>query len=506
MSVPVSWILAQPDLSIPLRGGAAGLARTIDLVITTELEDPFRWLSGGELVLTTGTRLPHAPAARADYLRGLHRRGVAAIGFGIGVSHPEVPADLVAAADEVGLPLFEVPLPTPFAVIVKRVADRAAQLQADAVQRAARAQPRMTRALVRSGARAIVRELATSLRATVLVLDSAGRVTAAHPDAPDDALLETVREALATESVAPPDTRPERTSSGVTHQRIGVGGRAHGDLVVVGPGPLGPAEQILLGHANSLLSLAFEKPARLWEAQHRLNSTVLGLLLSTETDLTPAWTQLAQAADAAGRIRVLAADCDSAESVEDVRATAETMAVRGGHPLFLHVRRRRVLLALPGVAAVAFARELAADLAPGSTVRYGLSGEHPLDELVAAAEAAELAASAAERGGAPAEFGTLTGRSLLSFDATRRVLDTMARTVLAPLADHDTSHGTDLVESLRAYLEANGHWESAAADLGVHRHTLRKRIATAADVLGCNLDSARVRAELLLALLARGKP
>lgn len=505
MPVPVSWVLAQPDLAISLRGGDSGVSRTIDLVITTELEDPFRWLAGGELVLTTGTRLPKFPAGRAAYLRGLNQRGVAAMGFGIGPLYPEIPPDLVSAADEIGIPLFEVPQPTPFVAIARRVHERAAQVQFDALQRAARAQPRLTRALVRSGARAIVRELATSLRATVLVIDSGGRVTDAHPDAPDEAMLETVHETLAAESAATArGVRIDQTGRSITHQRIGVGGRVHGDLVVVASGALSDVDQILLGHANSLLALDFEKPARLWEAQHRLNSTVLGLLLSSETDMTPAWTQLAQAADAAGRIRVLAADCDSSQAVDDVRTTAENLAVRGGHPLFLHVRDRRVLVALPGVAAVAFARELATDLAPGSAVRCGLSGEHPLHELVAAAEAAELSASAAERGGAPAEFGTLTGRSLLSFDATRRVLDTMAHTVLAPLADHDASHNTDLVESLRAYLEANGQWESAANALNIHRHTLRKRIATIADLLGCNLDSARVRAELLLALLARG--
>ncbi|MCU1646881.1 MAG: PucR family transcriptional regulator [Nocardia sp.] len=507
MAVPVSWILSQPDLSIPLRGGAAGIGRTIDLVVTTELENPFRWLSGGELVLTTGMHLPGSAAGRATYLRRLNQRGVAAVGFGIGLTHPDVPADLVAAADDIGIPLLEVPLPTPFAAIVKRITERAAQLQHDDLLRASRAQPRMTRALVRSGARAIVRELATSLRATVLVLDANARVTDVHPAAPNEELLHTVRTALAADrSAGASGVATDASGHTITHQRIGVGGRVHGDLVVVSTAPLSAVDQILLGHANSLLTLDFEKPARLWEAQHRLNSTVLGLLLNTDADLNPAWTHLAQAADAAGRIRVLAADCDTTEALDGVRSIAESMAVRSGHPLFLHIVDRRVLVVLPGVAPVAFAGQLAADLAPGlrRSVRFGLSGEHSLRELVTAADAAGLAASAAERGSAPSEFGTLTGSSLLSFDTTRRVLDTLAHTVLTPLTEHDSAHGTDLLISLRAYLEANGQWEAAAAATGVHRHTLRKRITIAQGLLGCDLDSARVRAELLLAILARG--
>ncbi|WP_280499610.1 helix-turn-helix domain-containing protein, partial [Nocardia farcinica] len=96
----------------------------------------------------------------------------------------------------------------------------------------------------------------------------------------------------------------------------------------------------------------------------------------------------------------------------------------------------------------------------------------------------------------------LTGRTLLTVDATRQVLRSVADTTIAPLAAHDRDHGTDLVASLRAFLEANGHWESAAHALGVHRHTLRSRIARIEALLGCRLDVARVRAELLLALIA----
>ncbi len=45
---------------------------------------------------------------------------------------------------------------------------------------------------------------------------------------------------------------------------------------------------------------------------------------------------------------------------------------------------------------------------------------------------------------------------------------------------------------------------AAAAALGVHRHTMRKRIEMTEALLGCDLGVARVRAELLLAILARG--
>ncbi|WP_280194381.1 helix-turn-helix domain-containing protein [Nocardia farcinica] len=124
-----------------------------------------------------------------------------------------------------------------------------------------------------------------------------------------------------------------------------------------------------------------------------------------------------------------------------------------------------------------------------------------MERFAGAIDRARLAAAAAQAGTVQ-EFAALTGRTLLTVDATRQVLRSVADTTIAPLAAHDRDHGTDLVASLRAFLEANGHWESAAHALGVHRHTLRSRIARIEALLGCRLDVARVRAELLLALIA----
>ncbi|WP_280181117.1 PucR family transcriptional regulator ligand-binding domain-containing protein, partial [Nocardia farcinica] len=181
MSVTVGWVLAQPNLFLRLRGGAAGLDRAIEFAITTELPDPSPWLSGGELLLTTGLGVPAGADGCREYVRRLRDAGVAAVGFGVGLTHAEVPAELIAAADEIGLPLLEVPLPTPFAAVTKRVMDSLAEQRYDALVRASRAQPRMTRAVVRGGARAIVRELAVATGATALLFDRRGRLLEHHP-------------------------------------------------------------------------------------------------------------------------------------------------------------------------------------------------------------------------------------------------------------------------------------------------------------------------------------
>jgi DNA-binding PucR family transcriptional regulator len=58
----------------------------------------------------------------------------------------------------------------------------------------------------------------------------------------------------------------------------------------------------------------------------------------------------------------------------------------------------------------------------------------------------------------------------------------------------------DLVRSLRVWLAHHGQWDPAAAELGVHRHTLRNRMQKVERLLGRELDSPDLRAELWLAL------
>ena len=131
-------------------------------------------------------------------------------------------------------------------------------------------------------------------------------------------------------------------TSWIAHQRISVGRKSHGDLVVVSRAPLGHVDQVLMGHANSLLALDFEKPARLRQAQQQLNSQALGQLLGGEHDPAPAWAQLAQVADSGRQIRALVIECETAPAVNAVRSAITDAVERAGYPLFLHAAERQL--------------------------------------------------------------------------------------------------------------------------------------------------------------------
>ena len=75
-----------------------------------------------------------------------------------------------------------------------------------------------------------------------------------------------------------------------------------------------------------------------------------------------------------------------------------------------------------------------------------------------------------------------------------------AEALLAGLIDHDRQRDSRLVLSLRTWLAHHGQWDPASAALGVHRHTLRKRIVAAEGILGRDLGDPGNRSELWLAL------
>ncbi|MFI1580187.1 helix-turn-helix domain-containing protein [Embleya sp. NPDC020630] len=75
-----------------------------------------------------------------------------------------------------------------------------------------------------------------------------------------------------------------------------------------------------------------------------------------------------------------------------------------------------------------------------------------------------------------------------------------AERVLGGLRAYDAEHGTDLIDTLAAFLAANGAWQRCAGALGVHVSALHQRMGRVRDLTGRDLFSARDRVDLLLAL------
>ncbi|OEU99770.1 MULTISPECIES: PucR family transcriptional regulator [Streptomyces] len=112
-------LLENDSLGLRLLGGDDELDRTVRGVMTTDLRDPSRYLSGGELVLS-GLAWRHAPEDSEPFVQILATAGVAGLAAGEAELGP-VPQDLVDACARHRLPLFAVTESVAFATITEHV-------------------------------------------------------------------------------------------------------------------------------------------------------------------------------------------------------------------------------------------------------------------------------------------------------------------------------------------------------------------------------------------------
>src|SRR6266851_5826343 len=116
------------ELDVVRRGAPRVLAAADRLdtpvrwVHAIELPDAARLLRGGELVLMTGIALPDAPALLSSYVAELAGAGVCGLAVELGRRYTSgLPADMVGAARQHGLPLIVFEREVPFIAITEAV-------------------------------------------------------------------------------------------------------------------------------------------------------------------------------------------------------------------------------------------------------------------------------------------------------------------------------------------------------------------------------------------------
>ncbi|GAB2759310.1 PucR family transcriptional regulator [Streptomyces bullii] len=535
-------------LKLTVRAGEDRLDVPVRWAHVSELADPVPYMEGGELLLITALKLDaEDPEAMRRYVRRLVGAGVVGLGFAVGVNYEEIPKALVDAAEEEGLPLLEVPRRTPFLAISKAVSAAIAADQYRAVTAGFAAQRELTRQALTDGPEGLLAGLAGQVDGWAALYDASGAVVAAAPEwagrraarLTDEVRRLRERSAPASSVVGGPETEDR-----VELHSLGTGRRPRAALAVGTASALGTAERYAVHSAIALLTLTTERSRSLQAAEQRVGAAVLRMLLAGEPDharavagdlygglldapfrMIVAESVAASAArarvDASARVpaakpvsaaALAAADTDG-DPLGALADVVESAAARAGEAvLVVPEGERLVVLAADGGAAVAACGDYAAALeaARTGTVAESAAGDDelviglsaPVGPIAAAAayKQAEQALSVARRRGRVlVEHEQLASGSvlpLLADDAVRAFADGLLR----PLYEHDATGRGDLVASLRAWLSRHGQWDAAAADLGVHRHTLRYRMRRVEEILGRSLDDPDVRMELWLAL------
>ncbi len=505
------------ELDLELVAGADAAEAPVRWVHISELEDPTPWLSGGELMLSTGIPLGSAAKQRA-FIRLLADSNLAGLGFGTGFSHDKLPKALVEEARKRDFPLFEVPYSTPFIAITEKAFARLVNEQYEVLQRGIAVQRRLERLVLEErGLEEIVATISSAVGGTVAILGGRGERLAGRAFR-RQLSAETVNaireEALAHTADGHPFVPSHSAVAGraLAHPVISPGGGPPQAWVVIvrDSGGLGDFERLILQQAVAVVALELMRRRVASETERRLAGDVLAGALGGRLDPTELRRRL-EPFGIGDEAAVLVFDLDDPAAAEPVleRALAADACPAVVAP---HSSGRRELLCAVVDAADRDPVDLAADARRALVKEQGAvraaasrpaspeSLRHSFHEARCALEATAIGNGTAPEVASWRDLGAFT--LLLSIqddDALRLYCDS----VLGPIEEGDEDYGGELLRSLEAFIEQNGQWEKAAREVYCHRHTLRYRMRKVEELTGRDLSRAHDRIEFWLALRAR---
>ena len=279
------------EVGLDLAAGAGAAEAPLRWIHISELEDPTPWLSGGELMLTTGIPLDSA-AKQRRYIGLLVEHNLAGLGFGTGFSHKKLPKALLEEAKKRDFPLFEVPYSTPFIALTEKAFAKLVNEQYEVLQRGIAVQRRLERLVLEErGLEEIVATIASAVGGTVAILNSRGERLAGRGfrrQLSAEAVNAIRDEALSHTADGHPfvPTHPSVAGRALAHPVISPGGGPPQAWVVMvrDSGGLGDFERLILQQAVAVVALELMRRRVARETERRLAGDVLAGALGGRLD------------------------------------------------------------------------------------------------------------------------------------------------------------------------------------------------------------------------------
>ncbi|KQQ00001.1 MULTISPECIES: PucR family transcriptional regulator [unclassified Rathayibacter] len=508
----VRELLTHPELQLTLvSGDDVQLARAVSGTYTIDLPDPGRFLSPGDVVLTSALWTSGRESVER-FVGGVADRGVVAIVVGL-IAVGSLPAGMIEVCRRNGVALLTVAPDVSFKAIAQTVAGVVAQADLPTLGREARFARRLLEDLASGeGVHVALRAFFEEFAHGSWVVDHAATLVASAGGMPGAADYGAAWEA----SLASADDRWEVTEQGRALSRRALfspGGERVGVLVVTGDqrgwsDETADAVELLASAVGGRLDLA-----RRQEAEG--GGPLLELLRAVEHDELPD-------AEIAVRLRLLGARLGTPLRVVTARSDDPALPPEALARLLRDAAEREHGLALSAVldggavlvlgdaqdetrspaAALQSALEAAPWLLRGRHVAIGVGDASRSPAQLGRSLLGSRARSAAASGGIVSVLEhtvAVSSDGLLEFVAPR-TRAAFAREVLGELVRYDDEHRTDLVETLRVFLEGNGSWRQSADQLHLHASTLRYRVQRIEALTGRDLASMTDRVDLHLAL------
>lgn len=451
------------EAQVELRSGARGVNRMITWAHAVDTADPWLWVEPGDLMMSTGANLPSDEHRQIAWLQRLDSARVTAILLELPPSGLYLTEGLIRYSDERGLPLITVSRPIQFNNIAHLVVESALRSRWERTE--------MIQRLFSSYTSLLRREVSQEERLQVLCRILDAEVYIAHTET--DAVL---------------FHHPVEPTAGdqVKWKSVELPGRGF-ERAYLKPSSSGLiADAEFMWHWSTLvgMELGFET-VRLDQLRAQ-NEPLLRSLICGELDAITLRSLLEQRT-LADNVQLVAVE------VGDQQTEAGVEYLNRIHLLPAMRNEPHLLCTLDGVLYLAMHHPISAavldEIGASPTVTLGLS--RPVSAANPYPNAAEQALNALQharsQGVRSSHFDELVAEQFGVFD--QQSIQQRIDQTLGPLIEYDQQNGTELLETLRAYLDADRSGTGTAKLLRVHRQTLVYRLKMVQRLTGMSPNS-----------------
>lgn len=493
MAITVADLVADPLLKLRYLAGESGGTRLVTWAHSSDLPNPTEWLGPGDFLMSNGLNIPHDGASQASFLEHVAAAGLSGLGIGDDVHAPALEPALLRRADELAFPVLLVPHETPFVAVSRRVANANASEEHKRLARTVQLYEVLRGAV--SGGRlgvALLRALEDELGCRLALVDTESGLSALPGDRqpPPEVATRLKDELRARGGAFPGVLRVEHDDSVACAIHVPAA-RPVALVALAADGPL--PDLGLLQHAANIAAVEVARVDAAHGHEWRLGSELLAHLLARRLDAASGGRQLREHNLDPVEAVLVAFRPTASRGERDVH---HRLAARGvAHLLHRNSQHVLVVLADSSDAIGGLCAALEGEAPVGVSDPLGRADRVP----DAAREARWAEASASSSGGGVARYGDA---SALFLPRTLGEAERAAERIMGPLLTYDAEHGSELVRSLRVFLEHNRSWQRGAEALHVHKQTLVYRMRRVEELTGRSLREMGDTVQLWLGLRA----
>lgn len=500
MAITVRELVGLPHLRLDTLGGCAGLDHVVTWAHSSDLDEPWGWLSGGELLMKNGRTFPRTEREQIHFIRGLAAANTSALVIGSDPESPKVSEAALRCADDLEMPVLKVPYSMSFIVLSRAVADALLSEEASRIARTEKIYDTIHGAVAGNAPGQFLALLKAELSCDLYIVDSQtlDPILSDTPSLPS-ALRHRIRDEIDAVHGSFPGTLrlvgPGKTKVAV----VEVPYEEPTFLVAAFVGPRSHDLE-LLQHAATAAAVEVAHASLRSENQRQLGTELLSNLFDRRLDFASATSQLHQHGLSAPSSYLLAIQGADVNAERHVHVGLRRRAIA-----HLLLRREQVLFLLledgldtaRGDASMAMHLVLER-LGQGCLVGVSNPLGDPARVPVAASEALWALAGATPESPA-VKYEEASPLPTLN---SQEQANALINRVLGPLMEYDAANGTELVRSLSAFLSMQRSWQRCADFLNVHRQTVIYRMRRVEEITGRTLSETEDISILWLALRA----